>query len=56
MADLLHAQLLALENKLSWVKTDPIDWKFYTQLFSLSITLFESYLMCAPSNLLVELL
>ncbi|KAH7103466.1 peptidase family M48-domain-containing protein [Auriculariales sp. MPI-PUGE-AT-0066] len=45
MADLLHQQLLRLENALSWVKTDPVDWKFYTQLFSLSITLFESYLI-----------
>ena len=45
MADLLHSQLVALEDKLSWVKTDPVDWKFYVQLFAAGITLFESYLM-----------
>ncbi|KZV98886.1 metalloendopeptidase [Exidia glandulosa HHB12029] len=45
MADLLHSQLVALEDRLSWVKTDPVDWKFYVQLFSAGITLFESYLI-----------
>ena len=45
MADLLHSQLVALEDKLSWVKTDPVDWKFYVQLFAAGITAFESYLM-----------
>lgn len=43
--DLLHSQLAALQQKLSFVATDPIDWKFYVQVFSWSVTLFESYLL-----------
>lgn len=43
--DLLHSQLAALQQKLSFVATDPIDWKFYVQAFSWGVTLFESYLL-----------
>ncbi|KAG6330104.1 hypothetical protein ID866_8985, partial [Astraeus odoratus] len=43
--DLLHSQLAALQHKLSFVATDPIDWKLYVQLSSWAVTLFESYLL-----------
>ncbi|KAN0078080.1 Peptidase family M48 domain containing protein [Tylopilus felleus] len=43
--DLLHAQLAALQNRLSFVATEPIDWKFYVQTCSWAVTLFESYLL-----------
>jgi len=43
--DLLHSQLAVLQQKLSFVATDPIDWKFYVQAFSWGVTLFESYLL-----------
>ncbi|KIJ19598.1 hypothetical protein PAXINDRAFT_166705 [Paxillus involutus ATCC 200175] len=43
--DLLHTQLAALQQQLSFVATDPIDWKFYVQACSWAVTLFESYLL-----------
>lgn len=43
--DLLHSQLAMLQQKLSFVATDPIDWKFYVQVCSWGVTLFESYLL-----------
>ena len=46
--DLLHTQLAALQHRLSFVATDPIDWKFYVQACSWAVTLFESYLLSVP--------
>ncbi|XP_006456595.1 hypothetical protein AGABI2DRAFT_188490 [Agaricus bisporus var. bisporus H97] len=43
--DILHNQLQAVQRSLSFVSTDPIDWKFYVQVFAWSVTLFESYLI-----------
>ncbi|KAF8123603.1 peptidase family M48-domain-containing protein [Boletus edulis] len=43
--DLLHIQLAALQHQLSFVATEPIDWKFYAQACSWAMTLFESYLL-----------
>jgi len=43
--DVLHTQLYAIQQKLSFVATDPINWKLYVQTFSWVVTLFESYLM-----------
>ncbi|KAL0948416.1 hypothetical protein HGRIS_010997 [Hohenbuehelia grisea] len=43
--DLLHKQLDALQRQLSFVAVDPIDWKFYVQVFSWSVSLFEAYLL-----------
>ena len=43
--DLLHTQLNALQSRLSWVQTDPIDWKLYVQSLSWAVCLFESYLL-----------
>ncbi|TFK71002.1 metalloendopeptidase [Pluteus cervinus] len=43
--DLLHAQLGRVQQHLSFVAVDPIDWKFYVQVFSWTITIFESYLL-----------
>ncbi|KIJ62466.1 hypothetical protein HYDPIDRAFT_30427 [Hydnomerulius pinastri MD-312] len=43
--DLLHTQLAALQQQLSFVATDAIDWKFYVQACSWGVTLFESYLL-----------
>ncbi|KAF9244470.1 peptidase family M48-domain-containing protein [Melanogaster broomeanus] len=48
--DLLHTQLAALQLRLSFVATDPIDWKFYVQACSWAVTLFESYLLCVISE------
>jgi STE24 endopeptidase len=53
--DLLHAQLSTLQQHLSFVSVDPINWKFYVQAFSWGITLFESYLLCAVFNCYVAL-
>ena len=44
--DFLHDQLGAVERLLGFVKTEPIDWKLYVQLFSWAVTLVESYLLC----------
>ena len=44
--DFLHTQLEALQRQLSWVQTDPIDWKLYVQAFSWTVCLFETYLLC----------
>lgn len=36
----------ALEQKLEeFVSTEPVDWKFYVQVFTWSVCLFESYLL-----------
>ena len=43
--DFLHNQLNAVERHLAFVKTEPIDWKLYVQVFSWAVTLFESYLL-----------
>ncbi|TFK38419.1 metalloendopeptidase [Crucibulum laeve] len=43
--DVLHSQLNNIQRRLAFVATDPIDWKFYVQAFSWSVTLFESYLL-----------
>ncbi|KAF5320063.1 hypothetical protein D9611_010292 [Ephemerocybe angulata] len=43
--DILHRQLAAVQQKLSWVQTEPINWKLYVQAFSWTVTLFESYLL-----------
>jgi len=35
-----------LEQKLTdFVSTEPVDWKFYVQVFTWSVCLFESYLL-----------
>ena len=39
-----------LEQKLTeFVSTEPVDWKFYVQVFTWSVCLFESYLLYVPS-------
>ncbi|THV02064.1 metalloendopeptidase [Dendrothele bispora CBS 962.96] len=43
--DILHANLEKIQRHLAFVAVDPIDWKFYVQLFSWGVTLFESYLL-----------
>ncbi|KAI5121524.1 hypothetical protein M0805_002584 [Coniferiporia weirii] len=43
--EFLHSQLAALQHQLSWVSTEPIDWKFYVQSFSWGVCIFESYLL-----------
>jgi STE24 endopeptidase len=50
--DILHNQLQAIQHRLSFVSTDPIDWKFYVQVFAWSVTLFESYLMSVVFSVL----
>ena len=43
--DILHTQLVAIQHKLAFVQTDPIDWRHYVLVFSWGICLFESYLL-----------
>ncbi|ESK84749.1 putative zinc metallo-protease [Moniliophthora roreri MCA 2997] len=43
--DLLHTNLAKVQHQLAFVAVDPIDWKFYVQIFSWGVTLFESYLL-----------
>ena len=43
--DFLHTQLSAIQRHLSFVATDPLEWKLYVQVFSWAVTLFESYLV-----------
>ncbi|TFK51342.1 metalloendopeptidase [Heliocybe sulcata] len=43
--DFLHTLLGSIQNKLSWVQVQPINWKLYVQSFSWGVTLFESYLL-----------
>jgi len=43
--DVWHTQLYGIQQKLSLVATESINWKFYVQIFSWVVTLFESYLM-----------
>ena len=49
--DILHAQLAAIQHRLAFVQTDPIDWRFYVIVFSWGICLFESYLLYAHIHL-----
>ena len=44
--DILHTQLNNIQRHLAFVAVDDINWKFYVQLFSWSVSLFESYLLC----------
>jgi hypothetical protein len=46
LMDFLHSQLARVQQQLAFVSVDPIDWKFYVQVFSWAVTLFESYLLC----------
>ncbi|KAI0078019.1 hypothetical protein K474DRAFT_1661060 [Panus rudis PR-1116 ss-1] len=43
--DFLHRQLAVIQRQLSFVATDPIDWKLYVQVASWVVCLFESYLI-----------
>ncbi|KAJ7302328.1 peptidase family M48-domain-containing protein [Mycena olivaceomarginata] len=43
--DFLHSQLAKVQHQLAFVSVDPIDWKFYVQVISWTVTLFESYLL-----------
>ena len=43
--DFIHHQVSLVEKQLAFVTTDPIDWKFYVQIFSWAVCLFESYLL-----------
>ncbi|KAF9072524.1 peptidase family M48-domain-containing protein [Rhodocollybia butyracea] len=43
--DFLHSGLAAVQRHLAFVSVDPINWKFYVQVFSWGVTIFESYLL-----------
>lgn len=43
--DFLHSNLAAIQHKLAFVAVEPINWKFYVQSFSWSVTLWECYLL-----------
>lgn len=43
--DILHTQLSNIQRHLAFVAVTDINWKLYVQLFSWSVTLFESYLL-----------
>lgn len=43
--DFLYAFLAVIQRRLAFVSVDPIDWKFYVQAFSWTVTLFETYLL-----------
>jgi len=43
--DILHTQLNNIQRHLAFVAVTDINWKFYVQLFSWSVSLFESYLL-----------
>lgn len=49
--EFLHSQLSKIQDYLSFVSVDPINWKFYVQAFSWGVTLFESYLLCVSISL-----
>jgi hypothetical protein len=49
--DILHAQLAAIQHRLEFVQTDPIDWRYYVLVFSWGICFFESYLLYAHIHL-----
>ena len=51
--DILHTQLNNIQRHLAFVAVDNIDWRFYVQLFSWSVSLLESYLLCV-GNFLVN--
>ena len=52
--DLLHTQLDIVQRRLAFVATDPIDWKFYVQVFSWGVCFFESYLLYVPRTRLTS--
>jgi STE24 endopeptidase len=43
--DFLHSGLGWVQKQLAFVAVDPIDWRFYVQIFSWTVALFESYLL-----------
>jgi hypothetical protein len=45
--DFLHAQIVAIQNRLSFVQDDPtIDWRSCVLKLSWGICLFEIFLLC----------
>ena len=54
--DILHNQLNNIQRHLAFVATDPINWKLYVQVFSWTVTLFESYLLCAVFSVFSSIL
>jgi hypothetical protein len=49
--DLLHAQIVAIQNRLSFVQDDPtIDWRSCVLKLSWGICLFEIFLLCVYSS------
>ncbi|KAJ3550514.1 hypothetical protein NM688_g5060 [Phlebia brevispora] len=43
--EFLNEGLATVQHRLAFVATDPIDWKFYVQVFSWGVCAFESYLL-----------
>jgi hypothetical protein len=42
----MFAVVGVLEQKLTeFISTEPVDWKFYVQVFTWGVCLFESYLL-----------
>jgi hypothetical protein len=42
---IIHRPLAAIQHRLSWVSTSPINWQGLVQSFSWAVCAFESYLM-----------
>lgn len=49
--DLLHGFVKNVQRRLAFVSVSPVDWKFYVQSFSWSVTLFESYLLYVATRI-----
>ena len=44
--EVIHTLVAALQEKLSFVSTDPLPWKNYVLASSTAIWAFETYLLC----------
>lgn len=47
--EVIHVPVAALQDKLSFVSTDPLPWKNYVVVSSTAVWAFETYLLCVET-------
>jgi len=47
--EIIHIPVAALQEKLSFVSTDPLPWKNYVIAASTAVWAFETYLLCVET-------
>jgi STE24 endopeptidase len=45
LQEVLYVPVRLLQDRLSWVETDPLPWKEFVLAVSWSVAIFETYLL-----------